>query len=433
MVCVKYGCQPGGPADTLGHHLNLAMEVTTMTNSTRRRGRRKAGDPRPPKPYRDFPLTPHSLGYWCKSIRGKVKYFGRWGRRVNGKMERLPDDGWQTALDEYNRTRDALYQGKTPRPKAEGLTLADLCNRYLTSKHRLLDAGELAPRTFRDYKGVCDRLVAFFGGDRTVLDLAADDFEALRSSIAKTAGPVRLGGEIQQTRMVFKYAYDAALIDKPVRYGPTFKRPSKRVLRKAKQANGSRMFERHEIRTLLDAAPVQLRAMILLGVNSGFGNADCGTLPLSALDLEGGWIDYPRPKTGIERRCPLWPETVEALQEVVTNRPEPKKQIDSDLVFLTQCRLGWTKDSSANPISAEFRKLLQSVGLYRKGRGFYALRHVFQTIGEEAGETACRFIMGHADSSMSGVYRERISDERLRAVTDHVHSWLFGEGGQSDV
>ena len=27
---------------------------------------------------------------------------------------------------------------------------------------------------------------------------------------------------------------------------------------------------------------------------------------------------------------------------------------------------------------------------------------------------------------MSAVYRERISDERLKAVTDHVHQWLFG-------
>jgi hypothetical protein len=26
---------------------------------------------------------------------------------------------------------------------------------------------------------------------------------------------------------------------------------------------------------------------------------------------------------------------------------------------------------------------------------------------------------------MASVYRERISDERLKAVTDHVHGWLF--------
>ena len=27
---------------------------------------------------------------------------------------------------------------------------------------------------------------------------------------------------------------------------------------------------------------------------------------------------------------------------------------------------------------------------------------------------------------MSAVYRQRISDERLKAVTDYVHGWLFG-------
>ena len=48
-----------------------------------------------------------------------------------------------------------------------------------------------------------------------------------------------------------------------------------------------------------------LRAMILLGVNCGFNNKDCADLPLKALDLDGGWINFPRPKTGIPRRCPF--------------------------------------------------------------------------------------------------------------------------------
>jgi len=52
--------------------------------------------------------------------------------------------------------------------------------------------------------------------------------------------------------------------------------------------------------------------MILLGINCGLGNGDCGNLPLRALDLGHGWVDFPRPKTGIPRRGPLRPETVEA-------------------------------------------------------------------------------------------------------------------------
>jgi hypothetical protein len=42
----------------------------------------------------------------------------------------------------------------------------------------------------------------------------------------------------------------------------------------------------------------QLRAMILLGINCGLGNSDCAGLSHSHLDLERGWLDYPRVKTG---------------------------------------------------------------------------------------------------------------------------------------
>jgi hypothetical protein len=33
--------------------------------------------------------------------------------------------------------------------------------------------------------------------------------------------------------------------------------------------------------------------------------------------------------------------------------------------------------------------------------------------------------MGHEVPHMSAVYRETISDARLRAVADHVRGWLF--------
>jgi hypothetical protein len=33
--------------------------------------------------------------------------------------------------------------------------------------------------------------------------------------------------------------------------------------------------------------------------------------------------------------------------------------------------------------------------------------------------------MGHESQHMSAVYRETISDARLRAVANHVRTWLF--------
>ena len=41
--------------------------------------------------------------------------------------------------------------------------------------------------------------------------------------------------------------------------------------------------------------------------------------------------------------------------------------------------------------------------------------------------------MGHADQSMAANYRERISDERLQAVVDVVHDWLFGEAAECET
>ena len=50
-----------------------------------------------------------------KKIRGQLIYFGNWGRRFNGKMVRMPDDGWQEALEIYKAQAEDLHAGRTPR------------------------------------------------------------------------------------------------------------------------------------------------------------------------------------------------------------------------------------------------------------------------------------------------------------------------------
>ena len=57
-------------------------------------------------------------------------------------------------------------------------------------------------------------------------DLGPDDFAALRRRLAKRWKPITLGNFIQRVRVVFKHAADNDLIDRPVRYGQGFKRPS---------------------------------------------------------------------------------------------------------------------------------------------------------------------------------------------------------------
>ncbi len=370
---------------------------------------------KPPKPYPDFPLFPHASGQWAKKIKGRMYYFGLWSD---------PD----AALDSYLKQKDDLHAGRKPRPDPASFTVKDVANDFLNAKQALVDTGELSARTWADYKLVCDMVVSHLGKARLAEDVGPDDFTALRNKVAKRWGPQRLGSKlIQYTRCLFKHALDAGLIDRPIRFGPGFKRPSKKVLRLNRAEQGRKLFTAQEVRRLIGAAGPSMHAMILLGINAGFGNADCGNLPLSAVNLETGWIDYPRPKTGVERRCPLWPETIAALRDALAKRPEPKSKEDAALCFVTKYGYSWYKDTSTNPVSQEMGKLLRTLGINgRKGLGFYTLRHTFRTIADESkDQPAADYIMGHEAAHMSSVYRETISDERLRAMTDHVRRWLF--------
>ena len=176
----------------------------------------------------------------------------------------------------------------------DGLTVRDLCNRFLTAKAAKLATGEIVQRSFDDYHRTCALIIRVFGLTRLVADLAADDFERLRGVIAKGRGPVYLANEVQRCRVLFNFAFKNALIPAPARFGTEFVRPAK------------------------------------------------------------------------------------------------------ELVIVVP-----------------------------KGTGFYGLRHTFETIaGESRDQVAVNAIMGHVDESLAAHSRERIGDERLQAVADHVRKWL---------
>ncbi len=337
-------------------------------------------------------------------------------------------------------TRDNLLAGRTPRVKAEGFTLRELLDRYVVGKRHLLDTGEIGPRHFAELYACCRRIGDAFGLHRLVVDLAADDFDKLRVSIAKKWGPVRLGNEVQRVRSVFKFGFEMGLIDRPVRFGPPFKKPTRKVLRLNRTKSGTRMFEAAEIRSLLDAANSTMKAMILLGVNCGFGNGDVAKLPVKALDLKAGWVNFARPKTGVPRRCCLWPETVVAIKTALEQRPKPRSPVAAGVVFLTIQGNPWERTGVSEPdketgkltttnnapVVQEFIKLLKKLKLHRRGMGFYALRHTFETVaGASKDQVAVNAIMGHVNATMAANCRERIDDDRLKAVVDYVHKWLF--------
>jgi integrase len=184
--------------------------------------------------------------------------------------------------------------------------------------------------------------------------------------------------------------------------------------------------------------------MILLGINCGLGNAEVSELSKKAVDLERGWLDCPRKKTGVGRTCPLWPETTEAIREALRQQQRRKQPLVSaaqDLVFVTRKGFPFVRtvgkiDADNCPgatehdaIATSFKRLMAAQSIAIPGRGFYGLRRSFETIGSETGhQVAVTHIMGHAPSSgdMGAVYRQGVAESALRSVTDYIRLWLFG-------
>ena len=394
---------------------------------------------KPSKPYPTFPLTPHNNGQWCKKIRGKLHFFGVW-------------EDPEAAHQLYLREAADLHAGREPRMTLtqEGITVKDAVNHYLTYQLRRAEAGEIGHRWFEDCRVVLEHFSRFTGTGRLAADLMADDFLKYRQKLVRAGisgrkglGSHALNRAITVIQGTFKYAYEVDLIDRPIKYGKAFERPSATAKRKSRRTkeleNGKRLFEAGQIRRMLDVANVPLRAMILLGINGGFGNSDCARLPTTAIDQERAVIEFDRPKTGVERVVPLWPETVAALTAVLQERPQPEKREHTTLLFLTGSGRPWVRDYvhhagngsiekvvSTDSVGVQFERILRQLNLKRKGVGFYTLRHTFRTWADEVRDQhAIHRIMGHTIPGMSGIYVEEISLERLRAVVEHVRLKLF--------
>lgn len=374
---------------------------------------------RPKKPHADFPLTPHVTGRWCKKIKKKMYYFGVWE----------DPDG---ALLEYLKIKDELQAGIDPRKHPNGsidgsVTVGDLTNLWLGQKQTNLQNGNLAPISFRDYKDVGVLIISSFGRHTSAKALTPHDFAKLKNEVTEKYAPSRAHKVINTVRMLFKWGFEMEHLKEPARMGPEFKGPAKKVIREARQKKAKKLFSPEELRLILSEASPQLKAMVYLGINCGMGNTDLSRL--TPENISGGVMSLPRAKTAVERTVPLWPETIQAIEASRAYVPKEKSPSFKGLLFRFEDGGPWTTMDN-DLLAKKFSALLRKLDIYKIGRTFYALRHTFQTIGDQTKDPiAVSAIMGHVDGSMGGQYREEISMERLKSVTDHVRKWLI----QSEV
>ncbi len=373
---------------------------------------------RPQKPYKDYPLYPHSSGQWAKTIKGQKVYFGPWED---------PD----AALGRYMRHVAGMPQRPMEVVQPDSVTLEELIHSWLGSKKLSVEAGELSARTYASYLEHAKLFERAVIKQQIVYLMQPSDFAAIRARLAAGVGPRTLEVRMTVFRGIFKWGYEiAGLLPTMPRFGGALKKPPARAIRAARYAAGMRMWKANEIRAILDKANVHCRAFIYFGINAGFEAHDVSGLTnlmvLPILNNETTVLEFPRPKTAIRRSCPLWPETIKALRDSIAQRPTPRLISAEDKVFVTKFGRAYGNELHSKPVSNLFFATAVAAGLRRDNVGFLGLRHSFRTIADEVPDRpAVDRIMGHLDKYMGEAYREHISVVRLEAVVNHVRDWLL--------
>ncbi len=344
---------------------------------------KKAKRVKPKKPRKDWPLSAHPCGQWCKNVS------------VNGKQRTIYLGKWEdpeAALQEWLRVKDHILAGTNP--PVDVATIADLLDEFLGRKKQSLDLGELTEDSWAEILRVTDKISDHFGPRRPLdnLDLVGLRGALSKGSNGKQVGPVTLKRRLSIARSVFKFG--------EINTRGELKKPPERILRKARTEVGAKWYSAEEVRALLDHAQGDLKAFVLLGIMAGFGPADCCEVPRSA--FSGEWIRFPRPKTGIERVAYRWPELVDDLLPGYGER-------------------NWSRFYIAN----EWRELCKRASV--PNHGHYSLRRTLETVmsGGPISQHVIDRIMGHVTEGMGAVYRQKVSG--IRAASEWLRGWVHGE------
>lgn len=391
-------------------------------------------------------------GGWVKRIRGRATWI------VSDKVAPTGE-----AADAYYAAHFADLWAEPAKPTPDDprrATVRDLCRAYLQPRKDLIAVGRMRHKSYDDARGPLRVFADAVGEDTPAGDLGPAHFAKFAAAFAHLGYHGRKK-YVNRVRSLFKWAAEPPVrLPKPD-YGGHLKLPSnadRRLERKRRrEEHGLLMFEPAEIRAQLAGRRIvrkgkdgrdrpltiepspALRAMILLAVNCGFGNTDLASMPASVLDLKGGWVSYARTKTGAERRAWLWPETVKAIRDYLKVRPKPADPKHAGLLFLTAGGNPYVRDAfddkgewlrEMDRVRERYNTYLKRLGQRRRGRSLYSLRRTFRTLAAETGmELAIAQVMGHGDSaeSMAAVYTQRVRDEDVKAVCQHVRKRVLGK------
>jgi integrase len=434
---------------------------------------------RPPKPYDTFPLFPHAKGYWCKKIDGAQVSFGKWAWPDRSAYER----SWRDALDAYKRHQEAIALGLELRGGPQRIALGTLSDAFLTFKHSQVEKGQIGSAMFSEYRQTINHFRDFVGRE-TRLAALEGDARLITGYVDEVDrfGWHAFNKRVTLVRGMFRWAADPLggnILDRPFRLVGLLKKRSEKLRRRSKRLrvaeHGADYLPAGEIRAMLSGANSPMRAMILLAYFGAYGNTDCADLPKNAINrnpdpalgLPPGWavIQFPRPKTEIDRACVVPPVVVEAIDAVLADRPEPRQSAWRSLVFITRHGYPYVRDKvhrneagqitksiHIDAVSLVYPKLRERVWTCPqehcheldasgavctacrhelapvRAMGFYALRHTAITDASGAADVdVLSRWQGHSLPGMRRFYVEQIEGRKLVAIAERLHQKLFGK------
>jgi integrase len=322
----------------------------------------------------------------------------------------------QQALERYLDQATYLHGGQNLiyHSSNGGMFLIELCDLYLQYQHSKVLANNLSPKHHNDQISSLNKLMSFLGQSRRIKNISTLDLQNYKRKLQSTYGSVdRQNLHISIMKAMFHWARKNDVIENI---------PNIDAISKGKIVHKEMYtFNLQQIRKLLSAADVNMRAMIWLGLNCGFGCTDCAQLKWKDLDFKNSRVRLARNKTGVPRNLPLWPETIKVLKELLRSgqlvfyTPEGHPWIRT---IIKTKNNGYRKYSSINLITPTFSRLMKKAGICApKGTGFYALRRTAATMAARSGDPfAVQRLLGHVDLTMATRYVQDVSEQTDRVI-----------------
>jgi len=295
----------------------------------------------------------------------KQYYITRSGRRIY-----LGSDKNQ-ALTKYHQLGLGVEPVQRELAPPVNITAKNLANRFLVAQQANWRNPKATLKCYKDWLG---RFIKDHPQLR-IADFTVEKFAAWKLSLKeRDYSPESINHYLGAVRAMFIFAEETGILEKAPKL--------KRVRNDAKPKAGSKekpLYTPDDLQKLLEKADPQMKAMIMLALNCGFGPKDIRDLTWS--HFHGERVTLPRTKTGVCQTYLLWRETRVLLAEIQQERAKlivrmAKRGVqhyDNGHVFMTRFWKPWNKDA----VAEQFRKLCKKAGI--PCYGFYRLRHCAST------------------------------------------------------